>query len=290
MNRIESYGRKAAWPVVIALAAFIVAGCGGGGGGGDPVAAPGPGPAPEPVVVDAAGGVSTDPGSVPLGDAGTFVILAQAGVTNVPTSPITGNVGAHPITGAAIGVTCAEVTGTAPGKIFDTDGAYTGGGAADVSCRVTDATLLDTAVDDSAAAYGDAAGRTAGVLNLGGGTLSGEILAPGTYTWNGTSATLNITGDITLSGSATDVWIFQVAGNLNQSPATKVNLKDGALSKNVFWQVGGAATSIGTTAHIAGIVITVGSVALDTGASVDGRLYTLGSVTLEQNTVTRPAL
>ena len=34
------------------------------------------------------------------------------GITDVPPSPITGNIGASPITGAAIHVSCAEVTGT----------------------------------------------------------------------------------------------------------------------------------------------------------------------------------
>jgi hypothetical protein len=146
--------------------------------------------------------------------------------------------------------------------------------------------LLDTAVDDSIAAYVDAAGRPAGELNRGAGTLTNDTLVAGTYTWG---TTLNIPTDLTLSGSATDVWILQIAGNLNQAAAMRVNLTGGALSKNVFWQVGGATTSIGAGAHFAGIVITGGMVAMETDASLDGRLYTGTSVTLDQNTVTRPA-
>src|ERR1700677_3184030 len=49
---------------------------------------------------------------VNLGTAGNYVILSETGITDVPPSPITGNIGASPITGAAILVTCAEVTGT----------------------------------------------------------------------------------------------------------------------------------------------------------------------------------
>ena len=50
---------------------------------------------------------------VPLGTAASFAILTKSGITDVFPSAINGNVGASPITGAAIHVTCAEVmTGT----------------------------------------------------------------------------------------------------------------------------------------------------------------------------------
>ena len=268
MNIIGSLSKPLMGLMALLLAA-LVAGCGGGGGGGK---FPGANPA---------GGVCAGSACVPLGTAGTYVILAQAAITDVPTSAITGNVGASPITGAAIGVPCAEVSG----KIFDTDGAYTGGGAASVTCRVTDATGLGTAVNDSIAAYNNAAGRPAGTLNLGAGTVTAQTLIPGTYTW-GTN--VNITGDLTLSGNATDVWIFQISGTLTEASATNVTLTGGALSKNVFWQVSGGA-AIGTTAHFSGIILTPTAVTLNTGASVDGRLFTGTSVTLDKNAVTRPA-
>jgi len=282
MNAFQINYRRPASLLAFALSAFVV-GCGSSDDGGTGAAPP---VVPPVVVVDQAGGVCTGASCVSLGTAGSFVILAQAGVTNVPTSPITGNVGSHPITGAAIGVTCAEVSGT----IYDTDGAYTGGGAADVTCRTTDATLLGTAVADSIAAYNDAAGRPAGVgatnLNRGGGTLTNDTLVAGTYTWD---ATVELPTDLTLSGSATDVWILQIGGNLNQAAAMRVNLTGGALSKNVFWQVGGATVSIGAGAHFSGIIITGTTVAIGTGATMDGRVYTGTSVTLDHNTITRPA-
>lgn len=276
MNRIERYGRKATWPVAFALAAFVVAGCGGGGGDGG---ARTPAGATDPV-----GAVCAGEACVNLGTASNYVILAQAGVTNVPNSAVTGNVGVSPIDSTAM-------TGFAntmdASNTFSTSAQVTGKMyAADYAAPTP--SELTTAVGDSVAAYNEAAGRPAGVLNLGGGNLSGQTLTPGTYTWG---TTLNINGDITLSGTATDVWIFQVAGNLNQAAATKVILAGGALSKNVFWQVGGGAgAAIGTTAQFAGIIITGTQVVLNTGASVDGRLYTGEIVTLDQNTVTRPAL
>jgi hypothetical protein len=74
---------------------------------------------------------------VALGVAGTFAVLSQTGVTDVPSSAVTGNVGSSPITGAAILLTCPEVTGT----IFSVD-------AAGPACKVTNSTLLTTAVGD----------------------------------------------------------------------------------------------------------------------------------------------
>ena len=54
---------------------------------------------------------------VHLGSAGSFVILTKTGITDVPTSSITGNIGTSPITGAADHLTCSEVTG----KVYSVD-------------------------------------------------------------------------------------------------------------------------------------------------------------------------
>jgi hypothetical protein len=110
-------------------------------------------------------------------------------------------------------------------------------------------------------------------------------LAPGVYKW-GTG--LLIPTDVTLSGSATDVWIFQIAQGLTMSSATKVLLTGGALARNVFWQVGGA-VALGTTAHIEGVVLTQTAATLGTGASIHGRLLAQTAVTLDGSTVVEPA-
>lgn len=89
------------------------------------------------------------PAPVNLLSAGNFSILSKTAITNVPNSIITGNVGASPITGAAIGLTCTEVTGT----IYSVDA------AGPLPCRVIDAGLLTTAVSAMEAAFIDAAGR-----------------------------------------------------------------------------------------------------------------------------------
>lgn len=80
--------------------------------------------------------------AVNLRTAGRFAVLTKTGVTDVFASRITGDVGAGPITGLAIGLTCAEVTGTI----------YTANVAGPGRCRVADATLLTRAVSDQEAA------------------------------------------------------------------------------------------------------------------------------------------
>jgi hypothetical protein len=182
-------------------------------------------------------------------------------------------VGASPITGLAIGLTCAEVTGTI----------YTANLAGPGRCRVADATLLTRAVIDQEAAYTDAAGRTnPDYVNVGGGQIGGRTLSPGVYSWAGA---LSITNDVTLSGGPNDVFIFQIAGAMNQAPAKKVILTGGAQARNVFWQTAGAVT-IGTTAHSEGTILSKTMIVMNTGASANGRLLAQTQVTLQKNVIT----
>src|SRR5450830_895284 len=204
-----------------------------------------------------------------------FVILSEQGITDVPTSSITGNIGTYPITGAAIGVPQAEVTGT----IYSRDAAGPAG-------SVIAPSLLNTATIDMEAAYNNAANRTPGTgvtnLNVGDGTLSGQNFVPGTYTWN-TPGDVTITGDITLTGTATDVWIFQISGTLGIDAGKKIIL-NGAQAKNVFWQVAGH-VELFTTSHFEGNILAWEYIAMDNGASINGRLLSHTAVTLIANTV-----
>lgn len=97
-----------------------------------------------------------------------------------------------------------------------------------------------------------------------------------------------MSGDVILTGGPDDVFIFQVAGNIDQAPAKNVTLAGGAQAKNVFWQSAGAVT-IGTTAHLEGTVLSKTLIAMNTGASINGRLLAQTAVTLQQNAVTLPA-
>lgn len=208
---------------------------------------------------------------VHLGAAGAFAVLTKTGVTDVASSTIRGNVGASPISGA-IGLTCHEVRGTI----------YTVAAAGPLPCRVADPAGLTAAVHDQEAAYTDAAGRTnPDFVNLGAGQIGGLTLVPGLYRW---STGLAVSRDVTLAGGANDVWIFQIAGSLDQAAATRVRLTGGAQARNVFWQTAGAVV-IGTTAHSEGTILSKTMIAMNTGASTNGRLLAQTQVTLQKNIV-----
>jgi hypothetical protein len=144
---------------------------------------------------------------------------------------------------------------------------------------------LTTAIGDMELAFTDAAGRAPDVTELGAGNIGGMTLEPGVYKW-GTG--LLIPTDVELTGSGTDVWIFQVAQDLTMSSGASIALSGGALPENVFWQVAGL-VEIGTTAHCEGIVLTQTSVTLGTGASINGRLLAQTAVAMDGNTVVEPA-
>ena len=210
---------------------------------------------------------------VNLGVSGEFAILSKTGITDVYKSSVTGDVGSSPITGAAILLTCTEVAGS----IYSVDA------AGPLPCRLTDATRLTTAVGDMQTAYTDAAGRSnPDFLNLGAGDIGGRTLTPGLYKW---TSTLLIPADIEISGGPTDLWVFQIDGNLDMSSAVNIKLSGGALAKNIIWQCAGAVT-LGTTSHFEGTILGQTGINLKTGATINGRLLAQTDVTLQMNTVT----
>jgi hypothetical protein len=109
-------------------------------------------------------------------------------------------------------------------------------------------------------------------------------LAPGVYRW---STGLLIPTNVTLSGSATDVWIFQIAQDLTLSSGTSIFLAGGARPKNIFWQVSGQVV-VNTGAHLEGNVLSQTATTLDTGASLNGRLLAQTLVTVRASTVIQP--
>jgi len=212
---------------------------------------------------------------VDLGLAANFAILSKSGITDVYKSTVTGDVGSSPITGAAILLTCLEVSGT----IYSVDA------AGPLPSSVNNPSMLSTAVSNMETAYTDAAGRiNPDFLNLGAGSIGGLTLTPGLYKW--TSA-LIIPTDVTISGGPDDVFIFQVAGTLIMSSAVKVILTGGVQAKNIFWQTEGAVT-FGTTSHFEGNILGKTGINLQTGATINGRMLAQTAVTLEMNTVTKP--
>ena len=146
---------------------------------------------------------------------------------------------------------------------------------------------MTTAVSDMETAYTDAAGRTSpDHTELYGGDITGQILTPGLYKWG--TGVLVSAGGVTLSGGANDVWIFQIAQNLELADGAIITLSGGAQAKNIFWQVAGQ-TTLGTTAAMKGIILCQTAIVLNTGATLNGRALAQTAVTLNANTIVKPA-
>ena len=136
-------------------------------------------------------------------------------------------------------------------------------------------------------------------ISLSTNELGNRTLAPGTYT---SASFYDITaGPLTLDaqGDPNATWIFQMGTYLTvgtPSATESIVLIGGAQAKNVFWQVGSAATIngagggtiVGTILAQAGVsVSTAGNAAITT---IDGRLVSLtGSVTVVNTIVNIPA-
>jgi Ice-binding-like/Bacterial Ig-like domain len=139
-----------------------------------------------------------------------------------------------------------------------------------------------------------------GGTDPGAGQLGGLVLPPGTY--KAASGSFLITGsDLTLDGQgdANAIWVFQMASTLTVGGAgapRNVILINGAQAKNVFWQVGSAATinaagggtMVGTIIAAAGVTFsTAGNAAIVT---LNGRALALNaSVTMVNTVINVPA-
>lgn len=210
-----------------------------------------------------------------------YAILAKTAVTNVPTSAITGDIGLSP---AAASFQSGFSSSLPAGGTASTSTQVTGKIYASDYAVPTPANLT-SAIGKMQTAYTDAAGRTnPDHTELGAGAIGGLTLAPGLYKW---SSTVTIPTDVTIAGGASDVWIFQIAGDLTIAAAKNVLLSGGASAKNVIWQVAGQ-TTLGTTSHFEGTILSQTAITLNTGASLHGRALAQTQVALDGNTVSLP--
>lgn len=199
--------------------------------------------------------------TVLLGTSGSFAVLAGSGITvagAVNTTTINGDIGTFPT---------PSITGL---------GNVTLNGVNHADDAVTQQAKTDLVI-----AYNDAAGRTP-VTSIVGDTLGGLFLTSGVYG----GGALDLTGTLTLTGGANDVWIFQAASSLITASSSSVVLLGGAQACNVFWQVGSSAT-LGTSTDFQGHILALTSITLNTSATVVGGLFARnGAVTLDKNTIT----
>jgi hypothetical protein len=158
--------------------------------------------------------------------------------------------------------------------------------------------IAQQALLDAETAYNFLAGLPGGP-DPGAGELGGLVLAPGTYT--SAAGSFGITsGDLTLDaqGNPNAVWVFQMASSLTVGLAGQprsVILVNGAQSKNIFWQVGSAATINGAGGGtMEGTIISMSGVTFSTAGVVEltvlnGRALSLvASVTMVNTVINVP--
>src|SRR5450830_1374733 len=230
------------------------------------------------------------PAPVVLGTAGNFVVLAETAITTTGATKIPGDIGISPyaasaLTGFGQTMDSSDTFSTSPqvtGKVYAAD--------------YTEPTphYMTTAVNDMMTAYTNAAGRpNPTATELGAGIIGGLTFIPGIYKW---STDVTIPTDITLSGGPNDVWIFQIAGDLNIASkgsigeGIKVNLVGGAQASNVFWQVQGSnfGATLGTYSTFSGNILSAKQIIMETGAALNGRALAQTQVTLDGNTGSAP--
>ncbi|MEI6125442.1 MAG: ice-binding family protein [Pseudomonadota bacterium] len=200
-----------------------------------------------------------------LGTVGTYAILAKTTATSTGAGTVYGDVGVDGVSGWVPGTPPATVNGT---------------------INVSNAATI-LAQTDLTAAYVNVDGQAIDATTDT--ELGGKTLVSGAY--NSAAGTFLITGDLTLYGNDTDVWIFNAASTLTTAagapglPGSRVILTGGAKACNVYWKVGSSAT-IGTYAMFSGNILAQASITVNTGATMDGAAWArTGAVTFNGATI-----
>lgn len=220
------------------------------------------------------------PAAVNLGTAGDFAILSQAGISTIGTTSITGDIGVSPA--AATYITGFSLVNASSNQYSTSS--YVTGDVFAASYSAPTPAILTTAISNMQAAYSNAAVASttnATDLNLASGTLNGQTLAPGVYTWG---SPVTIINTITLSGGPNSVWIFQISGTLNVAGGAQIILTGGAQPQNIFWQVAGQ-TTLGTGSAVSGIILDKAGIAMQTRATLTGSALSQTAVTLQADKV-----
>lgn len=198
---------------------------------------------------------------VNLKSAERFGILAGVGVSN--------NAGFSEIRNMDVGISPgvrSSITGFPPaiivnGAIYASDDIAPPGVAA----------MLTQAKQDLTDAYLFVEGASYTAPITVSGDQGGKTLVAGIY--KSTSTLLVQSGDLTLSGSATDVWIFQIASAFTTVGGAGGNIKlaGGALAKNVYWQTGSSAT-VGDYTSFKGNILALQSITMGSHSTAEGRM------------------
>ncbi|KAL8290266.1 hypothetical protein RQP46_003205 [Phenoliferia psychrophenolica] len=205
-----------------------------------------------------------------LGRACNFVLLATSAVTTGAASLLYGNVGISPTTLAAM-----SIGGGMRSVVNQTyfianprvEGLIHGPG-----------NLTDGAVADVRAAYTDARTREpTGAVNVRDPILDGQNFTAGVYQWT-TVVNLSAGQNVTLIGSATDVFIFQMVA-LATGAASQILLIGGISPSNIFW-VPTSTLGLGAASQFYGIALAGSALNVGAGALWNGAAYALSAASI----------
>ncbi len=171
-------------------------------------------------------------------------------------------------------VTCT--TSTVNGDLGST------GGLSNTSCTFNGTNTLaipdSPVVNDFNNAYGDlnSQNSTCSTLN---GTLAGEAPVAGVYCLDASTKT----GNLTLAGSADDIWVFKSSGGAGLVGTDfTVSMGGSADACNVYWWSEAGATM--TTSDFKGSILAGDDITV-TGNTLEGRTLAAGAVTMTDATL-----
>ncbi len=203
--------------------------------------------------------VLTGPTAPTLGGTACYALFTSNGaVTNSGVTHISGDIGSN--SGSATGYNPAFVSGTI----------HTSPDGSTAQCAL-----------DLANVYSYINSLSADIELLYPAQFGNNlVLTPHTYVMNG-ATTFTDTLYLNAQGNANAVFVIQINGALNTSTYAKVNLINGAQSKNVFWKVEGNVGINNYSIFRGTIICNNGAMsALNTGVTFDGRaLTTAGALT-----------
>ena len=250
------------------------------------------------------------PGTAILGSAASFGTFGgSAGMTNQGLQTvINGDIGTTAVSTAVTGFHDAgpncTYTETALNNGTVNGGIFTAPPPPTVGCpsegTATTFAIAQQARADALAAYNALVAQPSG-SDPGAGNLANLTLVPGVYTAAAGSFMIQ-GGDLTLDaqGDPNATWVFQMAttltvGGPGAAFPQSVTLAGGALSKNIFWQVGSAATiNAAGGGTFEGTVISQAGADISTPGNttivtINGRVLSLGaSVTMVDTVINVP--
>jgi hypothetical protein len=218
-----------------------------------------------------AGSTAIPATSVELGSARGFSVFAGAAITNGGGSFLNGYVGVHPGT-AITGIETMFTNNASTASVTEIYKSTT---------RLALASLItaNNAINaQKIVAYSSIAAE-----------LGSQTVCPGIYK---SDAAFGLTGVLTLDGNndPNSVFIFITPAAFTSAAASKIILRNGADQKNVYWQLGAAAT-LGASSFFKGTILAEAAITTGAGTHVHGRLLSKSAaVTLDSSCILVPAI